>query len=223
MNTINDILTQYEAQSPQTTQRELGKSDFMHLLITQLTNQDPLQPLKDEEFVAQLAQFSSLEQLQNMNDNLSDDSQWNYILSQTISNTMATSLIGREVTAEASSVYLGTDGKTDIGFTLDTPVPEVTIVISDADGNTVRTITKQGLSGGENVITWDGKNDRGEAVAPGVYQVAISGKDASGNSFDVDSLLKGKVDGVVYRDGSAMLMINGLEVMLGSVISVKEA
>ena len=89
-------------QTPNAADRILDKDDFLELLIAKLSNQDPLDPMQDEDFVAQLAQFSSLEQLSNMNENLMQDIQWNYMLSQTISNTMATSLIGRTVRADSS-------------------------------------------------------------------------------------------------------------------------
>ena len=103
----------------QAAKKVLGKDDFLRLLVAKLSNQDPLNPIQDEDFASQLAQFSSLEQLSNMNDNLTQDMQWNYLLSQTINNTMATSLIGRTVRADSSQVYLETAGTSDLYLNLD--------------------------------------------------------------------------------------------------------
>jgi flagellar basal-body rod modification protein FlgD len=200
----------------------LGKDDFLKLLVAKLSHQDPLNPMEDEAFVAQLAQFSSLEQLQNMNDNLTEDLQWNYLLSQTISNTMATSLIGRTVRADSSQLYLETAGAADIAVDLDRAASQMTITIRDENGNVVRTMTERGLNEGDHVINWDGTDDEGVQVASGMYTVSISAVDGNGNDFSPNHYLEGKVKGVSYQDGIALLNVNGQQIPLGAVLEVKE-
>jgi len=200
----------------------LDKDAFMKLLVAKLSNQDPLNPMADEEFVAQLAQFSSLEQLQNMNDNLQQDIQWNFLLSQTISNTMATSLIGRTVRADSSTLYIETGGTADIALTLDRAVTDLTVNIYDDNGNLVRTMTRDATAAGDLVIDWDGTDDTGAQCAAGTYTVKVSATDASGNSFTPDQFLEGTVTGVTYRDGIALLSVNGQELPLASVLEVNE-
>jgi len=216
--------TQATTQSNQTTSAGsiMGKDDFLKLLVAKLSNQDPMNPVQDEDFAAQLAQFSSLEQLSNMNQNLTQDIQWNYLLSQTISNTMATSLIGRTVRADSSQVYLDTNGSADLTVNLDRPASELTITICDADGQTVRTITAKGLDKGDRVFNWDGTDDSGTQVASGVYTVKLSAKDGNGNTFTPSSIMEGKVSKVAYQDGIALLNINGQNIPLASVLEVKE-
>jgi flagellar basal-body rod modification protein FlgD len=200
----------------------LGKDDFLQLLVAKLSNQDPLNPVEDEDFASQLAQYSSLEQLSNMNESLSQSIQWSYLLSQTISNTMATSLIGKTVRADSSSVVLETNGSADLAVDLDRAATELTITIADASGETVRTITVKGLDAGDQVITWDGADDGGAQCAAGVYTVTMSAVDGNGNTFTPTSVVEGTVSKVTYQDGVALLSINGQNIPLSSVIEVKE-
>ncbi len=200
----------------------LDKDAFMKLLVAKLSNQDPLNPMADEAFVAQLAQFSSLEQLQNMNDNLQQDIQWNYLLSQTISNTMATSLIGRTVRADSSSLYIKDGGSARVAMTLDRPVTNLTVTIRDENGTVVRTISRDDTAAGDLVIDWDGTDDTGSQCAAGAYTVEVSATDVNGNSYTPDQFIEGLVSGVTYRDGIALLNVNGQQLPLASVLEVNE-
>lgn len=200
----------------------LGKDDFLQLLVAKLSNQDPLNPVEDEDFASQLAQYSSLEQLSNMNESLTQSIQWSYLLSQTISNTMATSLIGKTVRADSSSVVLETNGAADLAVDLDRAATELTITIADSSGQTVKTITVKGLEAGDHVINWDGTDNGGAQCAAGVYTVTLSAVDGNGTTFTPTSLVEGTVAKVTYQDGVALLSINGQNIPLSSVIEVKE-
>ncbi|MEW5924335.1 MAG: flagellar hook capping FlgD N-terminal domain-containing protein, partial [Candidatus Zixiibacteriota bacterium] len=105
----------------------LGKEEFLQLLVAQLTHQDPLEPMEDTQFIAELAQFSSLEQLQNMNESLGNSLDWDYLQMQTINNTMATSLIGREVQATFNNLYLDDDNLPKISYSTTDFASDVTI------------------------------------------------------------------------------------------------
>jgi len=214
--------TSGSSQTGSIADRSLGKDDFLELLVAKLSNQDPLDPVQDEDFVAQLAQFSSLEQLSNMNKNLEQDIQWNYMLSQTISNTMATSLIGRTIRADSSTLYLETAGDSNIAVNLGRTATEVTVTIKNEDGDVVRTITENNLDAGDHVIHWDGTDDNGVQVAGGTYTISTSATDANGETFTPGSFVEGEVSGVAYRDGMAMLVVKGQEIPLSGVEEVNE-
>jgi len=198
----------------------LGKDDFLKLLVTKLTHQDPLSPMDDEAFVADLAQFSSLEQLQNLNKALDDSLNWDYLQMQTINNTMATSLIGKEVKASYSNIYLDNDNRPTINFSTTEYAEKVEITIKNADGSVVRTLTSEAVPPGNNSIIWDGKDTNGNRLAEGSYQIEINGVDAEGNKITPSTYIQGKVTGVAYRGGSAFLQINGMEIALADVTAI---
>jgi len=216
---ISDILN---PQPTDQTQKQdiLGKEDFLKMLVAQMQNQNPLEPMKDQEFIQQMTSFSSLEQLQNMNDTLSQDVQWNMMLSQTISNTMATNLIGREVTAQANVTSITADGATPIKFTSDSFATGGTITIKDGNGKAVRTLTVSNIQPGDNSITWDGKDDNGDSLPSGSYSYDISLQDARGNSVSTETYTSGVVQGVRYFNGQAYLVIDGSFIPLADVRNV---
>jgi len=200
----------------------LGKDEFLQLLVTQMTHQDPLEPMDDTEFIAELAQFSSLEQMQNMNELLTESLNWDYLQMQTTNNTNATSLIGREIQATFSNVYLDSDNLPQINYTTAEYAENVSIEILNADGAVVRTLDSEDVSPGDNSIEWDGKDANGERLTEGFYMIQITATDANGETFTPSTYVEGVVNGVVYRDGSAYLQVNGLEISLAEVTSIAE-
>ena len=200
----------------------LGKDEFLQLLVTQMTHQDPLEPMDDTEFIAELAQFSSLEQMQNMNELLEESLNWDYLQMQTTNNTNATSLIGREIQATFSSVYLDNDNMPQINYATAEYAENVSIEILNADGAVVRTLGSESVSPGDNSIEWDGKDENGERLTDGFYTIQITATDANGETFTPSTYVEGVVNGVVYRDGSAYLQVNGLEISLAEVTSIAE-
>lgn len=200
----------------------LGKEDFLELLVAQLQYQDPLNPLEDSEFVAQLAQFSSLEQLQNMNETLSDSVDWDMIMSQTISNTMATSLIGKEVVAGNTTLVLGEEGSTNIVFDTADYVQSGTVTIYDADGTAVRTLSADNLAAGEQQLTWDGNDDNGTRMDAGYYYFETELYGTDGATVESQGYVIGTVDGIKYVDGSAYLDVDGALVPLSDVMEIND-
>lgn len=204
------------------SQKMLGKDDFLKLLITKLTHQDPLNPMDDEAFIAQLAQFSSLEQLQNVNNSLENSLEWDFLQMQTINNTMATNLIGREVKASYNGVYLNSDNQPTISFNSTKYAQKVNVQILDINGSVIRTLVDQEVPPGSNKIMWDGRDQNGQRVAEGYYSISISAVDANGESFTPSTFLQGRVSGIVYREGSAYLQIDGMEIPLAEINEINE-
>ncbi|MEW5874060.1 MAG: flagellar hook capping FlgD N-terminal domain-containing protein [Candidatus Zixiibacteriota bacterium] len=205
------------------SQNVLGKDDFLRLFVTRLANQDPLEPVKDEQFIAQMAQFSQLEQLQNMNDNLEQSINWSLLLSQTINNTMATSLLGHSVRVNTDTVVLGESGSVPIRYDLAAGAADVVVEISDSSGNLVRVLRQSGANSGANELQWDGTNAARENVAPGAYNVTIRAEDSAGETVEARAYFTGVVDAVRYVDGIAMLAVDDLFIPLADVIEVQQA
>lgn len=199
---------------------ELGKDEFLQMLVAQLRYQDPLEPLKDQEFIAQMAQFSSLEQMQNMNQNLTDNLNWNYLLSQTINNTMATSLLGRQVKANGDSVYISEDEPADLHFKLGGFAETVTIDVYDGSGKKVATHTMEQVGEGDQKWEWDGTLTSGDRAQAGTYTYTVTATDTAGNEVVATPFMMGIVTGVHYIDGQAYLLVDGTKISLGDVIEV---
>jgi flagellar basal-body rod modification protein FlgD len=222
MGVISAINAGATSGSAETTESQstLDKDDFLQLLVTKLTHQDPLNPMEDEAFVAELAQFSSLEQLQNLNNLLTSSLDYDYLQTQTINNTMATSLIGRTITASYDSVYLDASNSPTIKFDNSEYARSITVKIYDANGNLARTLNMNNVAAGPSSIKWDGKGEDGERLSPGTYTVQLSAVDAAGNSFTPSTYIQAEVTGVIYRDGAAYLQADGLEISLGDIMAV---
>ena len=195
----------------------LGQDDFLKMLITQLQNQDPMNPLQSTDLAAQLAQFSSVEQLANLNTAVQNQTNANLVLTQSISNTMAATLIGKKVKANTSNIsYDGSTVQT-LGFNLPNSAADVQIKISDSNGTVIRTIDAGPEPTGDSTIQWDGKDDAGNAVSAGNYTFSVSAADSKGNSISPTLFMLGTVQGVKYSSSGATLLVDGSEINFSDV------
>jgi flagellar basal-body rod modification protein FlgD len=194
----------------------LDKDDFLNLLITQLQNQDPLKPTDSVEFTAQLAQFSSLEQLSNVNDNL--EHLQNYQAS--INNSQAVALIGKDVTAKGNSLQL-TDGEpVGCNFNLEASAAVVMMSIYDSTGEFVKSFEGQNLTAGQHTLHWDGLDKDGNQVSDGIYAFEILAADAEGQNIKATTLFSGIIDKVMFENNQAYLLSGDHKIALGDVIRV---
>jgi flagellar basal-body rod modification protein FlgD len=214
---ISSLLAPKAAEQVKSTSDILGKEDFLKMLTAQMQYQNPLDPMNDQEFIGQMTQFSSLEQLQNMNETMATNAQWNMLLSQTINNTMATSLIGKTVTAESSVTAVGKDSVSPISFNSSGFSLTGTVNILDAEGTVVRTISLSQMQAGEHSLSWNGKDNNGNDLPAGNYEYKINLFDAKGEAVSASAFNKGVVTGVDYVDGQAYLLVNGGMIPLASV------
>ncbi len=225
-NAVNSIGTEQQVNNAARTalnlnNTQMGKSQFLQLLVTQLRNQDPLSPMQSQEFAAQLAQFSSLERLMNIDDSLKQGVNADMLLAQTIHNTMATNFIGKEVLAYGDNIPLLTgETKVPVGFELDADAQKVTVEIYDQNDKLVRTIKMSSLSKGRHSIDWDGNDDSGNALQGGNYHFKVIAKDGKDNVIKASTLSRGIVSAVRYEQGQPVLVVNGKEVYFGDVVQI---
>ena len=223
MGFISPVVTDTSGNPLQTgSLQQLGKDDFLQLLVTQLQHQNPLEPMSDTEYIAQLAQFSSLEQMENIADELAVSNEWDYIQMQSLNNVLASGLIGRDIKASYNEIYVDADNTPRISYQLESYADEVTFTIKDYEGNTIVTLTEESIEEGQHAITWDGRDSLDNRVPEGSYTVEVTALDMSGNSFQPKLSLIGKCESVVYRDGMAYLTVNGTEIPLGEVEVISE-
>ncbi len=216
---INAVSTNTTAAAAAAMKKATGlnKDDFLQLLVTQLKNQDPLSPQDSSAFVAQLAQLSQVEQTYNINTNLQ-----NLLSSMNNGTTLSSvSFIGKNVTALGNQVALTSGTPTNLGFYLPSAASEMIVKIQDASGSTVRTLTQGATAAGSGSIAWDGKTDSGQTLPSGTYSFAVTGVDASGQTFTGTSMVQGTVTGMDLSGTSPLLIVNGMGVPLSYIVSVK--
>ncbi len=194
----------------------MGKDDFLQLLVAQLEAQDPLNPMDSTGFTAQLAQFSSLEQLQNINMTLSDIGTSQSVLT----SSQAVGFIGKTITALGDSVDVESGMSQGIEFTLSKPAAELYVQVYDQIGNFIRQIDVGQLAAGEHEVVWDGVDYLGGQVPDGTYSYEVAAVDESGNSVTATTFASGTVTGVNYKDGVAYLQCGNREIPMGNVVSV---
>ncbi len=204
----------------QSSGQALGKEEFLQLLVAQLKHQDPLSPLKSQEFASQLAEFRSLELLGSVDSNIQQNMDSDIMLTQTINNTLATQFIGRELTALGNTVHLPEENAAQIHFKLSDAAENVKITIKDENGAVVRTLELHQLSAGEQAVEWDGNNGDGDRLREGNYQFQIQATDADGEQIAATEIIKGLVSSVRYAQGNAILVVNDREIPFGDVMQI---
>jgi flagellar basal-body rod modification protein FlgD len=197
----------------------LGKDDFLNLLIAQLQNQDPLNPTEGTEFTAQLAQFSSLEQLSNINDNLKNME----LFQSSMTNSQAVSYIGKEITARGNSVQLTQDQPVPCKFDLEADAEVAVISIYDRAGGFLNMFETGPLSAGRQTVFWDGTDSNGNRLADGIYSFEVQAADADSRSINVNELISAMVTGVSFKDNKAHLTTALQTIAIEDVLDVSEA
>lgn len=195
----------------------MGKEQFLQLLTAQLAHQDPMNPLEDKEFVAQLAQFSQLEQAVATNQQLD-------ILGMSMGalvNAQLPALIGKEIVAIGDQINVVHGQDTPIRFELEEDATEVTIQIMDSDGNAVHTATLDARQSGPNQFDWDGRDVNGNLLPEGSYTVEVHAKDGD-RTISAKTNLTGKVDGLDFSRGYAELMVGDIRVQPADIVEVRE-
>ena len=195
----------------------MGKEDFLSLLVAQLQNQDPLNPDEPTEFTAQLAQFSSLEQLFTLNDSM------NTLVESNASSDRISTLgtIGKEV-AYASSDFSFSGDPVQIGYQLDGTASNVDVLIKQ-NGAVLRSLSGTELTKGNHYLTWDGLTEDGEPAPVGDYTLVLQAKAASGETVAAAPIVRSEVTGVdLEGSGGGTLITKAGEVAFSSIYGVYE-
>ena len=198
---------------------ELGKDAFMSLLLTQMKNQDPTNPLKSHEMAAQLAQFTSLEKLHNINegiDGLRKDARPD-------SNFQALSFIGKAVQTDNSKVSRGeADARHDIRFTLPADAQKLTMTVKDSAGNVIRTLENKAVKAGKQDLNWNGMTDEGAPAPIGDYTVAFEALGSNGRKLHVETKTEGIISGVNFTPKGPQLMVGNQAISMADVKSISD-
>lgn len=199
----------------------MGKDEFLKLLITQLANQDPLNPMDGQQFAAQLAQFSSVEQLMNISGALAENGELNGMLAQSINSGVAAGLIGKSVESASDEVNFDGESPIDLSFRLDDNADSVKVTIRDEAGNLVRKFDLNGRSSGDHSFEWNGDDLSGQQVKAGLYTFEVTATNKAGGTVEAKEFLRGTVDRITFGQEGIMLWIGKVRVPMSAVESVE--
>lgn len=210
MSTVDGVgsssaLDKYQLKQDGTQNKELGKDQFLNLLVAQLNNQNPLEPQGNGEFIAQLAQFSTVEGVEKLNSSMET------ILSgyQSSQALQASSLVGRKVIVPVDKAVVDTSESFKASAVLPTSSSNVYVNVYDSAGTVVSRINLGEQQAGNLSFIWDGKDSSGNVMKPGTYRFeaqATYGNETKG----LYTLLPANVDSVTLGGNELMLNLAGI-------------
>jgi flagellar basal-body rod modification protein FlgD len=207
-----------ETDTMQTTGKaDLDQADFMKLFLAELQYQDPMDPMDNAEMASQMAEFSNMEATNRMADSI--DELLEYTTSQ--NNLQLLTLLDQNVRVIGSTIGV-TDGEIGEGeFVLAEEADSAFLEITDAGGKLIMLEDLGALSAGSHALDWDGTDTMGAEVEDGAYSFKIKAYTSSGQQIRADYTATGKVTGVDYSSGTAMLVLdNHVPAEVGAVLGV---
>lgn len=216
---VSEVKNNSNTSTVSSNKSVLGKDDFLKLMIAQLKNQDPLNPMDGTEYASQLAQFSSLEQLTNLNSYLKQSIDANYMLTQSINNTMLANLIGKEVKVNSKELQVNGQESLSIGYELPEGVKSVKVNIYNQYGTLIKSLEASNKKG-SNKLLWDLTDNNGEKVINGDYKFEVIASDYNNNAVNVTSYILGLIDGIKYSENGTLLIINGAQYSAGDILEI---
>jgi flagellar basal-body rod modification protein FlgD len=217
----DEIIRRATGQKPQgihsdKPHNQMGKDEFLKLLTFQLQNQDPMNPMDQSKMTGELAQFSQLEQLSNLNAKFDKVNQ-----NQAVQDKFyAASFVGKKVVTSGSSLKLTEEGgNADVLFKLDGPADKVVIRIMDEKNQIVGEIWQDGMSQGSHQITWDGVSLDKQLAAKGTYKASVKAWQNNGMEVGARTQATGIVTSVTFDEGEPVLSVEGQKVYLRDVQS----
>jgi len=191
----------------------LGKDDFLKLLIAQLAAQDPLDPMGAQDFSAQLAQFSGLEQMTNVNSNLEILQK----LQTTSQNTSSLNLIGKTVESYGNAFNHSANSSETLSYSLASDAEWVRIDIFDIAGSQIDTVNLDSQTQGKNTASWDGFDKHGKPLPAGTYSFTVKAENQAGATITVDTFSSGLVSDLVFGQDETYAIVNGKELPISAI------
>ncbi|MFZ1290315.1 MAG: flagellar hook capping FlgD N-terminal domain-containing protein [Melioribacteraceae bacterium] len=200
----------------------LDKDAFLQLMIAQLKNQDPLEPMDGTDYSAQLAQFSSLEQLKNINDSLNNSIDANYLLTQSVNNTMTATLIGKNAKIAGDTISYEGQESTSFGYELPANAGDLKVVVKNSSGVVVKEFEDLEKTEGAYKLDWDFTDNEGDVVQEGEYTFELTASTLTGEDMTVAQYLIGTIEGVRFGSSGTSILVNGLEYLVSDVFEILE-
>lgn len=195
----------------------LGKDQFLKMLVAQMTHQDPLNPMDGQQMAAQLAQFSSVEQLIALNDKFDAQATSNNGVIGALNSSAAVSLIGKHVTYQGDGITVGGADAPAIQADIPAGGASVRVRILDATGKEVANRPIGAVGGGRRMIDISGAT---KGLADGDYTVRIEDVSSGANATAFTTYTRARVDGVRFGTNGAVLTAGRRTIPMGTVASV---
>jgi flagellar basal-body rod modification protein FlgD len=198
---------------------ELNKDAFFKLMLAQLKNQDPTNPLKNHEMAAQLAQFSTLEQMSNMNQTLTKMENKN----SDPQNFQALNLIGKTVQGDSSRVTRSQfDKEHEFNFNAPQELSEATIKVFNNKGEMMKEFKMNNVNQGANKVSWNGMNEAGEKAPAGDYLFQIEAKNKQGQKVAVKTEFEGTISGLSFSAEGPVLQVGQQSIKMRDVRQITD-
>ena len=195
----------------------LGPDVFLRLLVTQLQSQDPTNPVQNEDFVAQLAQFTTLEQTTSTNKLLEQ------LIGQDTQRTQLdlVNLIGRTVVTQGDTVSMAKEDQPTLGYALSGEARLVTIQILNSGKQVIRTLESTDIQKtGAHQVQWDGLNDSGDRVPEGVYQFKVKAEDVNKQPVPNFTFARERVVTIAFGTESPVVLQSGKTLHTDDILSI---
>ncbi|HOQ39376.1 MAG TPA: flagellar hook capping FlgD N-terminal domain-containing protein [Fervidobacterium sp.] len=203
MMNVGTVSNLFTTETDRTIKKELDKEAFLRLLTTQLKNQDPLEPMKDQDFIAQMSQLSSVEQIMNMSKSV----QTFVETASQLYRTQAVSMIGKTAVVKTNTINVEDSVAETKVFNLDSP-SNIVIRIYDSDGKLVREERVGQVDAGMQLLAWDGKDQSGTKVKDGKYVFEVLKANSDGTFEEIPCVESGVVSGVRFDGSNIKIVIN---------------
>jgi flagellar basal-body rod modification protein FlgD len=213
---VTALLSANRPEGPR-PRNSLGKDEFMQLLVTQLRYQDPMNPANAQEFAAQLAQFSSLEQLVNLGEAVAQQNALATAAIEAHNASSALSVIGRTVVAQTDRLAVQDDMSANVDF-IAPAAGNATLRIFDAAGQEIRSIDLGPVSAGRTHLPLD--DDTLAQLPPGTYSHSVEIARPDGTTAAATTFVRTLIDGVQYTNDGPMLVSGSLLIPLNAVVEV---
>ncbi len=199
----SSVLDQYRIKQETKQSKDLGKNEFLELLVAQLNNQNPLEPQENGEFIAQLAQFSQVEGIEKLNTSMGS------LLSgyQSSQALQASSLVGRKVIVPSDKAVVDTSETFKASLVLPVSSSNVYVNVYDSAGKAVSRVNLGQQAAGNVSFMWDGKDSNGDLMPPGTYKFEAQATYPEGTK-GLYTLLPANVDSVVLGQNGSEMRLN---------------
>lgn len=203
---------------PPNPKGDMGPDTFMKLLVAELKNQDPNEPMQAREMVAQLASLTSVQKLTAIETKLSalEDG------SIASASLQSAGLIGKNVTAKTNRMPLDSVSQPSGSFTLTSDAAAVSVKVLNSQGQAVRTLDLGEQKGGARTFQWDGKTQEGMRAESGMYSFQVTASDPKGIPVPASTEVSGLVTEVTYEHGAPEVVVGGAHVQLADVTSIAQ-